>query len=200
LELFGPAWNNPHPQSYPQKPPAQRYGSGDLELNSLGVRVNLGYAHNVEDGLIGYFKEGAYKRIVVPQLSDKIRKSDYIGDPDEHAVRARFNTSERLTLLMDPWGSVQAACGLVPAKTITLANPELDKIVTHMEASFRVGPVLLPVDKLAVPTPTGNKGTWNFSGPLTNEDAAAVVAVDPRYFGEQPVVAAEGRLLLLNED
>jgi hypothetical protein len=200
LELFGPAWNNPHPQSYPQKPPAQRYGSGDLELNSLGVRVNLGYAHNVEDGLIGYFKEGAYKRIVVPQLSDKVRKSDYIGDPDEHAVRARFNTSERLTLLMDPWGSVQAACGLVPAKTITLANPELDKIVTHMEASFRVGPVLLPVDKLAVPTPTGNKGTWNFSGPLTNEDAAAVVAVDPRYFGDQPVVAAEGRLLLLNED
>lgn len=194
LELFGKAWSDP------QKDPVDRPGSGDQELDSLQVRVNLGYAHNVEDGLIGYFKAGAYNRIVVPQLSDKIKSSNYIGDPNEHGLRAGFGTSERLTLLMDPWGSVQAACGLVPARTITLANHELNKMVAHMEASFRVGPVLLPVDKLALPTPTGNKGTWNFSGPLTNEKAAAVVAVDPKYFGDQPVVATEGRLLLLNDE
>lgn len=194
LELFGKAWSDP------QKDPVNRAVSGDEELDKLQVRVNLGYAHSVEDGLIGYFKEGAYNRMVVPQLSDKIKSSNYIGDPKEHDLRAGFATSERLTLLMDPWGSVQAACGLVPAKTITLANPELNKIVTHMEASFRVGPVLLPADKLALPTPTGNKGTWNFSGPLTNEKATAVVAVDPKYFGHQPVVATEGRLLLLNDE
>jgi hypothetical protein len=69
-----------------------------------------------------------------------------------------------------------------------------------MEASFRVGPVLMAGDKLAVPTPTGSKGVWNFAGPLTGEKAEAVVAVDPKYFGDQPVVAAEGRLLLLNEE
>ncbi|HEY0762422.1 MAG TPA: hypothetical protein VGD61_08585 [Pyrinomonadaceae bacterium] len=194
LELFGKAWSDP------LVAPPERPVSGDPKLNELRVRVDFGYAHSVEDGLVGYFKEGAYNRIVVPQLSDKVKESDYIGDSNKHGLRVGFGTPERITLLMDPWGSVQAACRLVPAKTITLANPELNKTVAQMEASFRVGPILVPVDRLAVPTPTGNKGTWNFSGPLTNEKAAAVVAVDPKYFGDQPVVAAEGRLLLLNEE
>jgi hypothetical protein len=169
------------------------------------VRVDLGYTRSVEDGLIGYFKEGAYNRIVAPILSDKelsnkVKPSDYVADPKVEGLRVGFGAPERLTLLMDPWGSIQAACGLVPAKTITLAHAEMNKTVARMEASFRVGPVLVPADKLALPTPTGNKGIWNFSGPLTNEKAAAVVAVDPRYFGDQPVIAAEGRLLLLNEE
>jgi hypothetical protein len=117
-----------------------------------------------------------------------------------HGLRVGFGTPERITLLMDPWGSVQAACGLVPSKTITLAHPDLNKTVAQMEASFGVGPVLLQADRLALPTPTGNKGTWNFTGPLTGNKAAPIVALDPRYFNDQPVVATEGRLLLLNEE
>ena len=192
LELFGRPWSDPQA--------APRVGSRDPKLDALSVHVNLGYEHSVEDGLIGYFKGSVYNRIVVPQLTDKVKESDYIADPNKHGLRVGFTSAERITLLMDPWGSVQAACGLVPAKTITLAHPELNKTVAQMEASFRVGPVLVPVDRLAVPTPTGQKGAWNFAGPLTNEKAAAVVAVDPGYFGDQPVVAAEGRLLLLNEE
>ena len=101
---------------------------------------------------------------------------------------------------MDPWGSVQAACGLVPAKTITPEQAELDKAVAQMEASFRVGPVLLQAGRLALPTPVGDKGRWNFSGPVTNQAAAAVIAPDPKYFSDQPVIATEGRLLLLNTE
>lgn len=192
LELFGKPWSNPH------QPPPERPGSG--ELDALQVRVNLGDLHSVEDGLIGYFKDGAYNRIVVPQLSEQIKASDYIANPKLHGLRTGFGTPKQVTLLMDPWGSVQAACGLVPAKTITLAHSDLNKTVARMEASFRVGPVLVQPEKLALPTPTGNKGTWNFSGPLTENKAAAVVALDPRYFSDQPVVATEGRLLLLNDE
>ena len=195
LELFGKAWTNPH-----KDPPEQRVGSGDPSLEALRVRVNLGDLHSTEDGLIGYFREGAYNRVVVPQLTEQITSSDYIGDPNAHGLRVGFSAPEKLVLLMDPWGSVQAACGLVPAKTITLATPELNKIVSQMEASFRVGPVLLQEGKLSLPTPTGNKGAWNFAGPVTEQKAAAVAALDPRYFSDQPVVATEGRLLLLNEE
>ena len=101
---------------------------------------------------------------------------------------------------MDPWGSVQAVCGIVPAKTISLAHADLDEVVGNMEASFRVGPVLLEPDRITLPTPAGEKGTWNFYGPLTNQTAAAVVPLDPRYFSDKPVVASEGRLLLLHEE
>jgi hypothetical protein len=192
LELFGNPWTDPH-----AAPPER---TADEKLDAPRVRVNLGDMHSVEDGLIGYFKDGAYNRIVVPQLSEQIKATDYIGDPQEHGLRAGFEKPERLMLLMDPWGSVQAACGLVPAKTITLANAELNKTVARLEASFRVGPVLVQPGRLALATPTGNKGTWNFSGPLTEQKAAAVIALDPRYFSDQPVVATEGRLLLLNEE
>jgi hypothetical protein len=194
LELFGKAWRDPHDA------PVERAGSGDQKVDALRVRVDLGYAHSIEDGLIGYFKEGAYNRIVATQVSKKVVVSDYIADPNVHGLRAGFGAPEQLTLLMDPWGSVQAACGIVPAKTITLAHPELNKIVAQMEASFRVGPVLVQAGKLAIPTPTGNKGVWNFSGPMTDQKAAAVVPLDPRYFSDQPVIAAEGRLLLLKEE
>jgi hypothetical protein len=194
LELFGKAWTDP------TVAPVERTGSGDPRLDAFSVRVDLGDAHSTEDGLIGYFRKGAYDRLVVPRLLEKFKSSTYIGDQKVHGLRVGFKTLEHITMLLDPWGSVQAACGLVPAKTITLANPELNKTVAQMEASFRVGPVLVQPDRLAVPTPTGNKGLWNFAGPLTDQKAAAVIALDPRYFSDQPIVATEGRLLLLNDE
>ncbi|HEX6716020.1 MAG TPA: hypothetical protein VF088_02850 [Pyrinomonadaceae bacterium] len=193
LELFGKAWTDPHTDFVKQK------GTGSA-LDALSVRVNLGDLHNVEDGLIGYFKGGAFDRLVVHQFPDKIAASDYLGDPKKYAVQVGFGPPERITLLMDPWGSVQAACGIVPAKTISMADGELDETVTQMETSFRVGPVLVQPDRIALPTPTGDKGVWNFSGPMTNQTATVVAAFDPRHFNDQPVVATEGRLLLLNEE
>jgi hypothetical protein len=69
-----------------------------------------------------------------------------------------------------------------------------------MEASFRVGPVLMQPDRIALPTPVGEKGRWHFRGPLTGDAAIPVAPSDPRYFGERPVVAADGRLLLLTAE
>jgi hypothetical protein len=194
LELFGKAWTDLN------KPAVARAGTGNETLNSLRVRVNLGYAHSIEDGLVGHFRGGVYNRIVATQLPQNLTASDYVSDPKTDPLRIGFTAPEQITLLMDPWGSVQAACGLVPAKTISLAHADLDKIAAHMEASFRVGPVLLQPDRIALPTPAGEKGRWNFHGPFTNEKAAAVVPLDPKAFSDRPVVAAEGRLVLLTEE
>lgn len=196
LELFGKSWTDP--RKTPIAAPLEK--AGDATLNQLRVRVNLGCAHNTEDGLVGYFKAGAYDRIVPTELAKKFDPSGYIADSETAALRVGFGAPEQITLLMDPWGSVQAAAGLVPAKSITLAQVDLDKTLAQMEASFRVGPVLLQSDRLALPTPAGDQGRWSFSGPLTNNLAAALAPSDPRYFSDQPVVAAEGRLLLLNKE
>src|ERR1051326_3409834 len=152
LELFGKAWADP------TKSVVQESGTGDDGLNKLQVRVNLGYAHSIEDGLVGYFKSGAHNRIVATQLPSTLAASDYVKDPKTDPLRVGFVESQQVTLLMDPWGSVQAACGLVPAKSISLAHAELDKIIAQMEASFRVGPVLVQPDRIALPPPAGEKG------------------------------------------
>jgi len=198
LELFGKAWTDPTKRA----PGSRPANTGDPSLDELLLRVNLGCSHNTEDGLIGYFKNDNYNQLVVTHLPDRSAdlRSNYVSQKQTDAVSVGFRPPVSLTMLMDPWGTVQAACGLVPAKTITLVHPDLNKIVGQMEASFRVGPVLVQADRLALPTPTGNKGTWNFSGPLTEQQAAALVALDPKYFSDQPVVATEGRLLLLNEE
>jgi hypothetical protein len=195
LELFGKAWSNPTTRA----PGARPANTGDPLLDDLLVRVNLGCAHNTEDGLIGYFTDADYKRLIVTHLPDRSAdfRSAYISQKQSDSVCAGFRAPVSLTLLMDPWGSVQAACGLVPAKTITLAHAELDKVVAQLETSFRVGPVLLQGDRLALPVPAGDRGTWTFTGPSTNHTAAAVTPVDARYFSDQPVVASEGRLVLI---
>jgi hypothetical protein len=196
FELFGKAWTDPRGE-LPADPPKV---TGDATLDALQVPVNLGCPHKTEDGLVGYFKQGVYDRIVAAYLPPEIGPSDYIVNQVNDAVRVGFGAPEALTLLMDPWGSVQAAAGIVPAKTITLAQAELDKTLAHLEASFRVGPVLVQPDRLALPTPAGDKGRWSFCGPLTNNTAATLLPSDPRYFSDQPVVATEGLLLLLNTE
>ena len=196
LELFGKAWTDPHKVL----PDAKAQATGDPKLDTLKISVNLGSLQNVEDGLVGYFKKDDYTRIVVNELPRETKTSVYIVDPKSNALQVGFGQPEKITLLMDPWGSVQAACGLVPAKSITLAHSALDETVAQMETSFRVGPVLVQGGKIALPTPTGDKGTWNFSGPVTNQTATTVAALDPKSFSDQPVVATEGRLLLLNEE
>src|ERR1044072_8601465 len=153
LELFGKAWMDPN------KPAVAREGTGDATLNNLRVRVNLGYSHSVEDGLVGYFKGNAYNHIVATQLPDELKPSAYAKDPAADPLRIGFGAPEQLTLLMDPWGSVQAACGIVPAKPITIGRAQLDEIVMRMETSFRVGPVLLQADRVALPTPAVDKGS-----------------------------------------
>jgi hypothetical protein len=192
LELFGKAWTDPNTDY------AAREGTGDPTLDALRVRVNLGDAHSIEDGLVGFFKGGNFNRFVATQTEQT--SSTYVASQKTEPARAGFNAAEQVTLLLDPWGSVQAACGIVPAKTISLAHADLDRVVQQMEVSFRVGPVLLQSGKLAVPAPAVDKGAWNFSGPLTQEKPAALVPLDPRYFSDQPVVVTEGRLLLLNEE
>ncbi len=194
LELYGKAWTDPHAAV---ATPGQ--GTGDAKLDALQVHLNLGYSNSLEDGLIGFFKGGNYNRVIATHPPDSI-VSEYIKNQQSDPLRVGFGAPEEVTLLMDPWGSVQATCGIVPAKTITLAHAELDKTVAKMEASFRVGPVLLQADRIALPTPPIDNGKWNFSGPITNQTATAVSPFDLRNFSDQPVVAAEGRLVLLNEE
>ncbi|MDT5271219.1 MAG: hypothetical protein QOH49_3405 [Acidobacteriota bacterium] len=201
LELFGKAWTDPHWIDPQRRPPAETpAGTGDSTLDALRVPIILGCAHNMEDGLVGYFKARDFDRIVPAVLPSGLKPSAYLAHPEQDAVRVGFGAPESLTLLLDAWGSVQAATGILPAKTITLAHAELDKTLARMEASFRVGPVLLQADRIALHTPVGDRGRWHFRGPSADDPTTPVAPPDPKYFDDQPLVATEGRLLLLTSE
>lgn len=195
LELFGKAWSDPSKSPAANRP----VNTGDELLDELMVQVNLGCSHNTEDGLVGYFANNKYDRLIATHLPKKLDDlpSGYVAQEKTDRVAAGFRAPVQLTLLTDPWGSVQAACGLVPAKEITLAQAELDQLVTQLETSYRVGPVLLQPGKIALPAPAGDKGHWSLVAPITNDTPAPLAPFETTYFGEQPVVATEGRLVLL---
>lgn len=196
LELFGKAWTDPQKTADDETPA----GTGDAALDALSLPVMLGSEHDTEDGLVGYFKARDFSRIVPVRPPASAERAEYVADSVSDAVRVGFGSPKALTLLMDARGSVQAAVGILPAKTITLARAALDRRLARLEASFRVGPVLLQPDRLSMPTPAAERGRWHFRGPAAEDAPAPVVPPDTRYFADAPPVAAEGRLLLLTSE
>ena len=200
LELYGKAWTDPL-QPVPADGPAR--GTGDPMLDKLQVPVRLGCAHNVEDGLVGYYRNRQFDRIVPTELPETRQpQGDYLADRDKDATLVGFTAAEPLHLLMDPRGSVLAGVGILPAKSIALDRPELDAILARMEVSLRVGPVLLPPGRPMLPTPAGEHGRWHLhrvdpAGPATAEPVAPF---DSRSRPESPCAAAEGRLVLVRDE
>ncbi|HEU4769132.1 MAG TPA: hypothetical protein VFS77_17240, partial [Pyrinomonadaceae bacterium] len=100
MELFGKAWTDPHKPVSDEKTSV----TGDPKLDALRIRVNLGSRQNVEDGLVGYFKNGDYTRIITGELPANTAVTNYIADPAKNVLRVGFGPTEKITMLMDPWG------------------------------------------------------------------------------------------------
>jgi hypothetical protein len=105
-----------------------------------------------------------------------------------------------LTVLVDPRGGVTASTGTAPFQTVTLPNGPVDAALSKMQASFRMGPLLLDEEKIQLPLPTGVSGKWNWiersgvtfwreEGPLTPSDQTARMP-------DQPPSLREGWLTL----
>lgn len=95
-----------------------------------------------------------------------------------------------LTVLVDPRGGVTGATGTVPFDVVSLPNGPVDSALRAMEASFRMGPLLLDTEAVKVPLPAGTRGKWNWiersgvtfwrqEGPLTPADQTALMPAKP---------------------
>jgi len=95
-----------------------------------------------------------------------------------------------LTVLVDPRGELTSATGTVPFYSVALPNGPVDSALRAMQASFRMGPLLLAEDAVKVPLPAGTSGKWNWiersgvtfwheEGPLTPADQTARMPETP---------------------
>ena len=200
LELFGDAWSDPEKETARSGGP-----TGDPGLDRLKLPVKLG-SKNEQDGLIGYFTGGSegFKHIIPtewPGLQTELSalKSGYVANPQQQGVRIGFGAPARLTLLMDPYGTVQAAPGIVPVKSIGLPPAYLEETLQRLEQSFRVGPVLIAGGQFNLPVASGQPGKWYFNIPDGQE--APIYPTDPKQFSDQAIVTAfEGRITLRQDD
>ncbi len=144
LELEADPWRD---QAWPYtfNDPLPRFLGYEFEVR-LG---DLGYR---QDGLIGYFAEGAWGQfncIHEPQGVAGDSSSGYLKPigPGNY-VNVGFGATgpspaAKLTLLMDPRAGVHSQCALVPVQQTTLPASWVDPALANMAATFRVGPALV---------------------------------------------------------
>ena len=164
LDLFGHEWTDPAATA------ATSSGLGECQWP-----VRLGDAAP-EDGLLGYYQTGTFTALtpahgkLPPGLLPT--ETQYITQDDSSILRVGIGRFGKLTLLMDPLGSVTARCGLLPSKDIRLDEHQIKEAFAQFELSFQVGPILTTGDVLSLPTPPDDGATWLFHEHWQSEAAA----------------------------
>ena len=145
LELQSEPWRDmAWPFTFHDQPPL-------LAGYQFPVRLgDLGYG---QDGLIGYFAEGAYAKFnclqvphrgsgdppLFPGYLNLIAPGNYVEvglGPDGRGPAAK------LTVIMDPRAAVHAQCGVVPVVESRLPAQWVDGALAGLAVTFRVGPAL----------------------------------------------------------
>ena len=125
----------------------------------VGFPVRIGEHQRLNDGVLGFWLEDAAQRLTSPYHgvgADQIPLTQAIDTP------SRF-----LTLLLDPRGTVQATCGVVPTRSLSIPAEMYRPALEKMAVSFFTAPLLTDAGQIAMPLPNepGSAWSWQQQGP-----------------------------------
>ncbi|MEM7036577.1 MAG: hypothetical protein AAF570_06305, partial [Bacteroidota bacterium] len=167
--LSGPAITNP---SWQYTPVPQENPMLDLEFP-----IRLGDLLLSQDGLIGYFNDGAYDRFYSTHFpsSGEITASnpvyvEQIAPSNYPTQNFRDTTSTLLTMLIDPRAEVHAFSGLLPVTRLSLPSRFVSPGLSNMEVTFKTGPLLSVLlnpqeaqnTSIQIPRPSERNGSWSW--------------------------------------
>lgn len=152
--------------------------------------VRLGSQVLRNDGFIGYFADdpntadNTFKVFNTVHLPAEIQ-TDYLKQIDQNnylklkfiddsvaAPDPKQNQVCKLTMLVDPRGTIHAFSGLLPVITVDVPSEFVGAALEKMSYMFRAGPFLTSPDQLRIPQPAESKGQWTWF------DLVAKAAVD----------------------
>jgi len=173
----------------------------DNGFTKIKFPVRLGNMKQVDDGLLGYFKDGNYDHYYVVHTK---KPTDKVTEPTESTITLAVEESSReaiVTILLDPRGGVHATTGLLPVKKIDIPPSQFADALENLEIAFLTTPVLYNDNKPAFPVPAEGGGDWTWlENELTKWSASKnIEPVDDRANlsnGRQEI--KEGWLLLSN--
>ncbi len=156
-------------------------GTPGEAARALALPLRLGNRPDPQDGLVGHAQGLAF--------------AAFAGLDGAPAPRAGFATASELVLLMDPTASVEVACGVLPARALSLPADEVRAALARLEIGFGVGPVLFHGALPVLPPPASTGGTWELRAADGAVSAVAALGIEPRFDGAPPA-AGEGWLIL----
>ncbi len=173
----------------------------DDGFTKIKFPVRLGNMKQVDDGLLGYFKDSNYDHYYV--VSTK-KPTDKVTEPTDTTITLALDEPARemtVTLLLDPRGGVHATTGLLPVKKIDIPPSQFADALENLEIAFLTTPVLYNANKPAFPVPAEGGGEWTWlENELTKWSASQNIGpVDDRAnLSDTPQEIKEGWLLLTN--
>lgn len=132
----------------------------DAGFTEIKFPVRLGKMKQVDDGLLGYFKDNDYGHYYVMKTNNP---TDKVSEPTETNITlTTSNKSNKMTvtLLLDPRGGVHATTGLLPVKMIDIPPSHFADALENLQVAFLTTPVLYNANTPAFPVPAEGGGEW----------------------------------------
>ncbi len=195
---------------------------------STPFTVRIGDSQLLNNGLIGYFEADQYdtfyavygaegqtggitkllarsrSQVLQPgALEASITGSGYTSDYVQinHLVAlAPAASTVKLTMVVDPSGSIPLIPGSLPASSVALPPGPVSAALSNLKASFRAGPLLLNPDAIKMPTPAEVKGKWSWMARETVTTWTEETTIQPytpvATLNETPLTLTEGWIIL----
>ena len=159
--------------------------------NSVPFSLRIGDVAYTGNGVVGYFLDDDYSKFYpvhgystqtgdfMATLRSGVRNADtalrglgtrlaapeagnpYVV-PDALIAQAADGPTRRLTILMDPRGTVPLITGFLPTKTLMLQPGPVSTALNTMAVNFRIGPLLTDPQQLRMPLPAEIRGSWTW--------------------------------------
>jgi hypothetical protein len=168
---------------------AHAYKPVPVPLQSVPMSLRIGDQSFNDNGVLGYFTDDDYSRFYAVHGAGMqtaaaragLRRSQrdlrsLVGAPVNAAADGGYVTENHLvtvapdspavkmTLLVDPRGSIPVIGGLLPTTWQTLPNGPVARALSAMKATFRVGPLLVSDPaSIRMPLPSEMRGQWSWT-------------------------------------
>jgi hypothetical protein len=161
-------------------------------FTTVPLAIRVGSTELIDDGVVGYYTGDTYTEFSVSHLAGPksphvlaIAPGNYLSLPFDYPTYSRV----RLTLLVDPRGSVHATTGVLPITEMRIPAAFYEPALATIAATFRIGPVLTDPVAVRMPIPADRRGTWSWIARTTPGNTAA-------DFASRSIVAADGQARL----
>lgn len=132
-------------------------------FDNVQVPVRLGEAGQLNDGLVAYWIEdgngGYLSGTDGPAHFPEMETS---GNPADAMPFSISGDASKVTMLIDPRGTVHASCGVLPVKEISLPPDQYADVLKTLSVTFLTSPLITPVDQIQVPIPSEPGYGWSW--------------------------------------
>lgn len=186
LELMGPAETDKNWHALTNE--LEDGLANSRQFTQVKFPIKLGEYNNLDDGLVAYWKwhngevsgAGSFPQSDMADVEGFIdaasfaqNEADYIDQsPDEgiaNIEQCLDDPALSLILLMDPEAKVHATTGIVPRKSLQLANHLFQEVVDNIQTDYFTAPLLSPVSQLTIDLPEEQSWCWTQVNPQGEE-------------------------------